>query len=78
MPLGLALGYLSLITAQITIGVNVTIGKFLLDVMPIYIFLGLRFFISAVGLHLALSSQGALGYRPITQLERLKEKTGLL
>lgn len=50
MHYGLLLGYISLIIAQVSIGGNVIVGKYLLDIMPIYIFLGGRFLIGAIGL----------------------------
>lgn len=50
MSPGQFLGYLSLITAQVMIGINVIVGKFLIEHMPIYLFLCLRFFVSAFGL----------------------------
>ena len=53
MQFGLLIGYISLATAQIAIGANVIIGKYVLDVMPVYFFLGLRFLISAMGISIA-------------------------
>lgn len=53
MHYGLIIGYISLAVAQMAIGANVIIGKYVLDVMPVYLFLGLRFFISAVGITIA-------------------------
>lgn len=73
MSYGLLLGYASLVIAQVTIGINVTIGKYLLGIMPIHIFLCLRFFISAIGLQLffMLARGGWLSpYHPTGKLEK--------
>lgn len=50
----LLLGYIALTFAQITISVNVITGKYLLATMPMFMLLGVRFFLSTILLGLIL------------------------
>ncbi len=73
MSYGPALGYVSLTIAQVMIGVNVIIGKYLLDFIPVHMLMGLRFLVSAIGLSIAfkLSRGGWLSpYHPTGRLEK--------
>lgn len=53
-------GYFDLFIAQVAVAINTVVGKYLLAYMPVYFYLGIRFFMTSVLLLILMRSLGVL------------------